>query len=221
MNYSEIEQEIKNHNERMIAIEAKFTERQRTDDRILHVAWAFFGLAVAVILALVGANIFFNYKISEHDKQKLHDDLMKEVEKARKTLENRNKDSVKTHFENVKQNLMRHLNERMNWIDNDGRAYTLGHIADISLSMGEIERSLDASINLFEYATRSNTNNKAHALDKIFGAFESAKAQGYHIRDQASYVDRVERILQEYPASDTDTRVVRLRNIVRSYKGIQ
>jgi hypothetical protein len=213
MNDSEMEHEINNLKERVIISETKISEMRQSEDRL-------FRFLLVALFALIGLQVWFNYTVYESDKRTLREELRREVEDARRLLEKQNKESMGKHFKDLNDKLVRYVGERTNWVYYEGRAYALGEIADIWLSLGDIERSLSASTDQFDITHQNDLQYKSDALDKISRAFESAIQKQYRLRGEVSFLGKVSQILQTYPASDTSPRVVTLHSRVKAYKDI-
>jgi len=224
MNYSEMEQEITNLKEERVTLKAEIGEMRRLQDRLFTIVISSWGIIVAIVVTLIGVNALNNIRVYNRDIQAVHDELKKNVDEARSSLDKHNTTDMGRLAKELKDEVLVDHKQRLEEIRREvsknqveGFAYTLGQVADIRLFLHDVEGAVRAGLEQFDNATRSNTNYQAHALDKLTSAFHIGIQDQKRIPEEL--LSQVQSLLERSDVI-SDPRLIKLQQTIQSYRAM-
>lgn len=223
MDNSELEQELRNLREKMTIYEEILKETRRSEERAKQSEERLFRLVGIVVLALVGLNFWYNFKVYETDKRVLQDDLRKSVEQARTSLVKDNNIQIAQRFADLEKTLkdankepLQQLQQEINKSQAQSTAYTLEQVADIQLFLHDVEGAVRTGVNLFDRSMEYATNYEAQAVDRLNEAFRIAIQDKKRISDE--WLAHVQKKLLERADAKSDPRLLLLGKTVEAYR---
>jgi hypothetical protein len=223
MDNSELEQELRSLREKMTIYEEILKETRRSEERAKQSEERLFRLVGIVVLALVGLNFWYNFKVYETDKRVLQDDLRKSVEQARAALVKDHSTQMDQRFAGLEKMLkdankepLQQLQQEINKSQAQSTAYTLEQVADIQLFLHDVEGAVHTGINLFDRSMEYATNYQPQAIDRLNEAFRIAIQDRKRISDE--WLAQVQKKLLERSDAKSDPRLLTLGQTIEAYR---
>jgi hypothetical protein len=175
-----MEQEIRSLRDKVTVYDHILGETRRLEDRLWKSENRMFGLVIGVVVLLVGANLWYNYKVYNKDIQALQEEVRRRTNDARDELVKAHNADIDTKIEGLKRQRWeaneKQLNEfrqELNKKQPAGFAYTLGYVAEIWLSQRKAALAIRDALEQF-YQTKAASGDQHLALEKLTAAFTLA-----------------------------------------------
>jgi predicted anti-sigma-YlaC factor YlaD len=203
------EQKLTSAEAEILVLKAQLEEMKRSEDRILTTVHWSLGIVGAAALGLAVFSWWSAFHVHERDVALLRDTLEKKLAEQMDTLAARLQSEATQVTSKLRTEIAGPLYTQLQKQQSEGFSYTLTHVADLRLALGDVEGAILAGTQLYNQAKVGNTNYIPHAFDKLNAALAAAQTKSAHL--DPPLLQDVRRILREYPDALNDERAIQLK----------